>query len=105
MRTFLVILVIALVTAALRLLPIYLFGRKGSTLPGPVLDLTRALPGAVIAFLVVYSFKGIQFTAAGDWLPSLLGALLAALLQYWKKNTLLSIFSATVLYMVLIRVM
>lgn len=105
MNTLLVILVIALVTAALRLLPVYLFGRKGSALPRPVLDLTRALPGAVIAFLVVYIFRSLRVSTVQDWLPSLLGALLAALLQYWKKNTLLSIFAATVLYMVLIRVL
>lgn len=99
------VLSIAGVTALLRLLPVYLLGRKGQTLPGPVRELARAMPPAIIALLVVYSLKSVKIGEVASVLPALAGVATAALLQYYKKNTLLSVGAATALYMVLIRVL
>ena len=104
MRALGVILAVALVTLALRILPVYLLGRKGKALSPGVLYLTEHLPGAVIALLVVYSLKSLNFLAAPFGLPELAAAAAAALLQHWKRNTLLSVSLSTALYMVLIRV-
>ena len=38
-------------------------------------------------------------------LPEAAGVAVAALLQYWKRNTLLSVFAATACYMALIRLL
>ena len=103
MKAFLTILVIALVTAGLRLLPVYLLGRNGRALPQPLLLLSRQLPGAIIGFLVVYSLKDIHIGVPARALPAALGALTAALLQHYRKNTLLSVFCATAVYMALLR--
>lgn len=105
MTALMAVLTIALVTAALRLLPIFLLGRKGQALPGPVLYLSRTMPAAIIGFLVIYSLKSISLAAYPHALPEMLGVAAAALLQYWKKNTLLSVGAATALYMALIRVL
>ncbi len=105
MSPFLIILVVALVTALIRLLPVYLLGRKDQHLPEPVLFLTRAMPSAIIGLLVVFSLKGVTLSAYPYGIPALAGVLTAALLQYFKKNTLLSVFCATALYMLLLRVM
>ena len=105
MKPFLIILVVALVTALLRFVPVYLLGRKDQRLPESVLYLTRFMPAAIIGLLVIFSLKGTSLTSWPHGIPELAGVVLAAALQHYKKNTLLSVFSATVLYMILIRIL
>ncbi len=101
----LTVLVIALVTAALRFIPVYLLGKKGQRLPPAALFLIRVMPAAIIALLVVYSLKSASVLAYPHGIPEAAGLLTAALLQYFKRNTLLSVFLATACYMVLIRIL
>ena len=53
--------------------------------------------------LIVYCLKGITFASPAGWAPSLLAGGAAVVLHLWKGNDLLSIFGATVLYMVLVQ--
>ena len=53
--------------------------------------------------LIVYCLKGVTFTALGGWVPPLVAGLAAVLLHLWKGNDLISIFGATVLYMILVQ--
>jgi len=99
------VLVIALVTAALRLLPVMLLGKGGKPLPPAAAFLSRAMPPAIIGLLVVYALRGTDLSAPPHGLPEAAGVCAAALLQYWKKNTLLSVFAATACYMALIRLL
>lgn len=94
--------VMAVVTFLTRALPFLLFSRGGKP-PEVVLYLGRFLPPAVIAMLIVYCLKGVTFTTLGGWLPPLLAGLAAVLLHLWKGNDLISIFGATVFYMVLVQ--
>ena len=96
------IAVMAVVTFLTRALPFILFDH-GEAPPKVVLYLGRVLPPAVIAMLIVYCLKGISFAAPGGWVPTLLAGGAAVLLHLWKGNDLLSIFGATVLYMVLVQ--
>ena len=96
------ILVMAAVTFLTRALPILLFDR-GDHPPRIVLYLGQVLPPAVIAMLIVYCLKGVSFATPAGWVPALLAGLTAAALHLWKHNDLLSIFGATVLYMVLLQ--
>ena len=59
---------------------------------------------AVIALLVVYCLRNIDLFSGTHGLPELLCVAVCALLHLWKRNDLLSIFGATVLYMVLVQV-
>ena len=68
-----------------------------------MLYLGRVLPPAIIAMLIVYCLKGVTFPALGGWAPPLIAGLAAVLLHLWKGNDLISIFGATVLYMVLVQ--
>ena len=102
MQTLASIAVMAAVTFLTRALPFLLFGRGGEP-PKVVLYLGRLLPPAVIAMLIVYCLKGVTFTALGGWLPPLIAGVAAVLLHIWKGNDLLSIFGATILYMVLVQ--
>ena len=53
--------------------------------------------------LIVYCLKGITFTTPAGWAPPLIAGLAAVLLHIWKGNDLISIFGATVFYMVLVQ--
>lgn len=96
------IAVMAVVTFLTRALPFLLFDR-GDHPPKLVLYLGQVLPPAIIAMLIVYCLKGISFATPAGWMPSLLAGGAAVLLHLWKGNDLLSIFGATVLYMVLVQ--
>lgn len=108
------IAVMAVVTFLTRALPFLLFDR-GDHPPKLVLYLGRVLPPAIIAMLIIYCLKGpllalrdgfphlLALQTVGEWLPAFLSVLVVALLHLWKRNTLLSIFGGTVLYMVLVQ--
>lgn len=101
-HTFYAIAVMALITALLRFLPFIIFKGKAST-PKLVEKLGRLLPSAVIAMLVVYCLKDMNFTATADYLPAIIAGLLTGVLHVWKSNTLLSVISGTVCYMLLVQ--
>lgn len=103
MDTLLTVATIALITAGLRLLPILLLGRSDKPLPPLMGTIERLMPSAIIGWLVIYSIKDSAFDQPMQFLPVLAGMLVAGGLQAWRRNTLLSVFSATALYMVLIR--
>ena len=96
------IAVMAVVTFLTRALPFLLFDR-GDHPPKLVLYLGQVLPPAIIAMLIVYCLKGITFASPAGWAPSLLAGGAAVVLHLWKGNDLLSLFGATVLYMVLVQ--
>ena len=101
-HTFYAIAVMALITALLRFLPFIIFKGKTST-PKLVEKLGRLLPSAVIAMLVVYCLKDMNFSATIDYLPAIIAGLLVGVLHVWKSNTLLSVISGTVCYMLLVQ--
>lgn len=96
------IAVMAGVTFLTRALPFLIFDR-GKEPPQVILYLGRLLPPAVMAMLVVYCLRGMEFSAAPGWIPQVIGVGAVVLLHKWKHNTLLSIFGGTILYMVLVQ--
>ncbi len=96
------IAVIALVTAALRFLPFWIFRNNRET-PPLISYLGQVLPYAIMGMLVVYCLKDISFTRAPFGIPEILGCAVVALLHIWKRNTLLSIGAGTVCYMLLVQ--
>lgn len=102
--TFLMILVVAAVTAILRFLPFFVFDGK-RTVPKLVQSLGAVLPYSVMAMLVVYCLKDISFGQIQQWLPSAISVAVVVILHVLKRNTLLSIIGGTVCYMLLIRVL
>lgn len=89
----------ALVILATRAFPFVLFSRREP--PAFLRFVERFIPPMVMAVLVVYCLKDIEW---GAW-PSGLGELsalgLVTALHLWKKNAMLSIFGGTAFYMVL----
>lgn len=96
------IAVMALVTFLTRVLPFLLFDH-GDSPPKLILYLGRVLPPAIIAMLIVYCLRGVNFSAPVHWVPHFIASVAVALLHIWKKNNLLSIFGGTILYMILVQ--
>ena len=100
MNATILIAVMAIVTALLRFLPFIVF--KRST-PEYISYLGRVLPAALIGMLVIYCLKDVSVTAAPHGLPELIAAAVVVGLQAWKRNSLLSILSGTVVYMLMVQ--
>lgn len=100
--TFILILVMALVTYLIRISPFILFGKHQKT-PLWVTYLGKYLPPAVMSMLIVYSLKDINPMDYIRSLPVLIAILTTGALHLWKRNNLLSIISGTVVYMMLIQ--
>ena len=94
--------VMAAVTMLLRFLPFLIF-RADRPIPPYVVYLGHVLPPAIIGMLVVYCLKDTVITAAPDGLPELIAALSVVGLQIWRRNSLVSILSGTVIYMLLVQ--
>ena len=96
-----IVLVAALVTIIIRFLPFIVF-RKNT--PQIILYLGEMLPYAIMAMLVVYCLKGVNFLAGSHGIPEFIAVAVVILLHKWKHNTLLSILVGTITYMVLIQI-
>ena len=96
------IAVIALVTAALRFLPFWIF-RENRNTPPLISHLGQVLPFAIMGMLVVYCLKDISFARAPFGISEFLGCAVVTILHIWKRNTLLSIGAGTVCYMLLVQ--
>ncbi|MCH5275176.1 MAG: AzlD domain-containing protein [Lachnospiraceae bacterium] len=99
-HSLIIIAVMAVCTMLLRFLPFILFSKNT---PKFVLYLGEVLPYAVIAMLVVYCLKGIDFLGGDHGLPEIISVLFVILLHKWRHNTLLSILGGTICYMLLIQ--
>ena len=89
-----IIAVCAACTFLERWLPWLLFGHRA--VPKVVEYLGKILPMAVMVSLLVYCLRGMQFTAAGAWVPQVIAVGVTAGLHWWRRNTLLSIAAGVV---------
>lgn len=95
-----IMLIAGAVTILLRFLPFIAFGKNR---PEFILYLGRVLPFAVMAMLVIYCLKDINFFADSHGIPEIISCLVVIFLHIWRRNTLLSIISGTIIYMFLIQ--
>ena len=86
----------ATATFITRALPFWIFHDQQHPV---VLFLGRYLPPAVMALLVMYCLKGVQWTQGNHGLPELISLALVVGTHLLFKNALISIFSGTALYM------
>lgn len=105
----LLILVATAVTFTIRALPFLIFNGKRK-MPPKIRVVADSLPPAVVAVLVVFCVKNellslgnIAGGISTNTIAAFVSIALVVVVHLWKKNTLLSIFAGTALYMVLIR--
>lgn len=101
-HSILLIIVISVVTMALRFLPLWIFG-NGKQTPAIIQYLGKVLPYAIMGMLVVFCLKNVSFVSAPFGLPELLASGVVVGLHVWKRNTPVSIVGGTVVYMILVQ--
>lgn len=102
------VIFIMLVTILERALPFILFSRKNP--PKVISFIEKYIPPMVMAALLFYCIKDISFIQEGmldlqGFLPYLAGIVSTIALHIWKRNSLISIFGGTIIYMILIRIL
>lgn len=102
-QTFIMVMIMAVITFLIRGLPFLLFPGNKKT-PPYIVYLGKVLPYAIIGMLVVYCLKNVSILSAPFGLPELIACAAIVLVHIWKRNTLLSIGGGTLLYMFLIQV-
>ena len=102
MRAFVMIVLVALMTFALRAFPFVVFSGK-KQLPDMMAALEKQLPCAIMILLVVYCIKGVSFSDASSWISTFTGISVTALVHLKKKNVLLSILAGTLVYMMFVQ--
>lgn len=95
-----------------RAFPFILFSKKNP--PQIIHFIEKYIPPMVMAALLLYSLKDINFVKNSNFVnsvdykgfvPYLVGVIFTVGLHIWKRNSLLSIFGGTIIYMILIRVL
>lgn len=100
MNTAALVTVMAVVTMLTRFLPFMIFRNN---IPPYITYLGKVLPPAIIGMLVIYCLKDVDISAGSHGIPEMISALLVICMQAWKRNSLLSILSGTIIYMLLIQ--
>lgn len=95
------IIVVVIGTMTTRFLPFLIFPENKKP-PEIVAYLGTVLPYAVIGLLVVYCLKDAVFSKYHA-IPELIAITAVMIIHKWKKNTLLSIGTGTILYMALVQ--
>ena len=90
----------SVMTILTRFLPFIVF-RKNT--PRYITYLGKVLPPAIIGMLVIYCLKDVSLLAKPFGIPELIAAACVVGLQVWKRNSLISILTGTVVYMVLVQ--
>lgn len=94
---------ISLIIFSERLFPFAIFSHKT---PGKIIHFfERYVPPVVMLGLLIYSLRGIRFSSLELWVPPITAILFTIVTYIWKKNTLISIFGGTIIYMILTRIM
>lgn len=98
----LTVVVIMLGTTFTRFLVFFIFPPTKEP-PQFVTYLGKVLPASAIGLLVVYALKDIQITKMPFAIPEFLAILAIVLIHKWRRNSLLSIASGTIVYMALVQ--
>ena len=96
MNAAVLIAAMSITTILLRFLPFLVFKKET---PPYISYLGKVLPPAIIGMLVIYCLKDVTPTASPYGIPELIAAACVVILQVWKRNSLISILTGTVVYM------
>lgn len=100
MNAAILIAAMSITTILLRFLPFLVFKKET---PPYISYLGKVLPPAIIGMLVIYCLKDVTPTASPYGIPELIAAACVVILQVWKRNSLISILTGTLIYMILVQ--
>ena len=95
-----IIFVIALVTLLTRAIPFIAFKNNTNKF---VEYLGEVLPYTIMPMLVVYCLKSVNFLTGNHGICEIIGVLSVIVLHLMKRNTLISIFGGTIIYMLCVQ--
>lgn len=96
-------IICAIVIFSLRAFPFVLFSKKEP--PKFLRFIEKYIPPMVMAVLVVYCLKDVNVFSKPFGLPELIALLFTILSYLVKKNSMISIFGGTIIFMILSRIM
>jgi branched-subunit amino acid transport protein AzlD len=99
----LAILISTLIIFSLRAFPFILFSKREP--PEIVRFIEKYIPPMVMAVLVIYCLKDIHIESKPYGIPELVAIAATVVLHLWKKNSMISIFGGTILFMVIDKLM
>lgn len=91
------IIIIAIGTYLTRVMPFIFL--KNKDIPKRFMHIIDLLPYATISLLVVYSFKDLTTLSV---LPNIIASSVCVITYVWRRNTIFSISTSTLIYMLLI---
>lgn len=100
MNAAILIAAMSITTILLRFLLFLVFKKET---PPYISYLGKVLPPAIIGMLVIYCLKDVTPTASPYGIPELIAAACVVILQVWKRNSLISILTGTLIYMILVQ--
>ena len=102
-KAVIVSLLIGLIVFCERLFPFAVFSKRK---PGKLIHIfERYIPPIVMLGLLIYNLRDVRFSSLAQWIPQIAAITFTIVTYLWKKNSLLSIFGGTIIYMILIRTM
>ncbi len=102
-QSLLILATASLVTFLIRYIPFLFFGGKKG-MPNSVRNLGNVLPPAIIATLVIFCVRHVDFLKGSRGIPEAIGIGVTVLIHIWKRNTFLSIALGTIVYMAAISI-
>ena len=96
-----IIFVVAFVTLVTRALPFIAFKNSKNKF---VEYLGEVLPYTIMPMLVVYCLKSVDFFTGNHGICEIIGVCSVIILHILKRNTLLSIFGGTIIYMLCVQI-
>lgn len=98
-----VFVICSLITYFYRAFPFVFFSRFA--VPSFLERLRDLMPSAFMAILVVYCLKAVPTSEFQDNLFLFCGCAVTVAVHLWKRNTILSVFAGTAVYMVLLNLL
>ncbi|WP_318659097.1 AzlD domain-containing protein [uncultured Treponema sp.] len=96
-------LISALILFSLRAFPFVLFSKRKP--PKIISFIEKYIPPMVMAVLVIYCFKDVNFMGSPFGIPEVAALAFTVVVYLIKSNPMISIFGGTILFMILSRVM
>ena len=100
-RAVLMVVIISVITMLLRIIPFLVFENRKT--PEFVVYLGKVLPYAIMGMLVVYCLRGTTFITNPYGIPEIISVLIVVMVHIWRRNTLLSILTGTLMYMMFVQ--
>jgi branched-subunit amino acid transport protein AzlD len=93
-----------IVSIVIALLLMFTFKKKvENDLPPYILFIEKYFPSVIMTILIVYTLKDVNFIQFSYGLKEIGGIIFTAILHLTLKNYLISIFTGTIFYMILVQ--